>query len=88
MAAAEAQRRDAHMRDTVTAWETAALLCQALNTGKLPNLRMLLESLDQPARPTVERLRSQLEIVSAKVGIPIRPVSAAALAAFERTKES
>lgn len=88
MAAAEARRRDEHIRDTVTAWETAALIAQAVHGGKLPGLRMLLDSLDQPARPTVEQLRSQLEIVSAKVGIPIRPVSAAALAAFKRTKES
>jgi hypothetical protein len=80
------RRRDTEERDVVLAWNTAALSRQ----DKLPSLESLLAQRPQSRteRKTAAAQRTELALLSERLGIPMQPLSDEAKQALMRLRES
>jgi butyrate kinase len=71
---AELRRQDEHNRNVVLAWHGVAIYVDAMNRGRLQDVRgWLSEGPGSAPRPqTAKQHRAVLELLSAQHGIPLR----------------
>lgn len=85
IAAAQLRWQDERERDLGLAWHTASFVLEGY-VGKLPDLRTVIERTRVVRTMTPAAQRSQVAMLSERLGVPLVPISDAAKAALVRLR--